>query len=157
MRIDAPDGSWHVIMRGPGELNGGDFKALQRIDDKVSGLDKGIWLGEGDSEYEMSPDGLSMVKREARRHLSRATIDEAANIMLGRLVKDWSLSGSMPMPWQPTYLDSDDVPLEMAEAIRKALDDVSDRIRQGGPKETPETSPASATTSPGESTAPLPE
>lgn len=159
MRLTARDGtSWHVDIRGPGELNGGDRRALEELDDERNGLAAGIWLSsaEGDDdEYQVSEDGLSMVRRPQYREISRASLDVRRDLFTTRLVKGWSFD--LPVPPPPAALNNDCLPLEAVEAIERVLDQVADRIRNGGPKETPETTGHSATTSPDASAAPPPD
>jgi hypothetical protein len=156
MKLEGPDGSWQVEMRGPSQLTGADFRALQDIDDRVNGLDKGLWFGDDGDEWELSPDGVSMVKRPGRRKVSRQILNEGRDVMLARLISSWSFD-SLPMPYQPGYLDSDALPLDAIEAIEKVRSDVLDRLRNGAPKEMPETTGDSSTTSKDDSTVPLPD
>lgn len=145
MRLDAPDSSWHVVMRGPDELNGGDFKTLQATDDELSGADRGIgWATEKDADgkdmdvaYVLSADGTSMVPRKVNQVVTRAVIDRGRNNLLRRLIKSWSLSDLEAEPWTDDRLEQDDVPLELYEAVEKVLTDVRSRLRAGGPKAPP--------------------
>jgi hypothetical protein len=156
MKLEGPDSSWWVEMRGPSQLTGADFRALQDIDDRVNGLDKGIWFGNDGDEWELSPDGVSMVKRPARRKVSRQILNEGRDVMLARLITGWSFA-SLPMPYQPGYLDSDDLPLDAIEQVEKVRSEVLDRLRNGAPKEKPATTGDSSNSSRDDSTAPLPD
>jgi hypothetical protein len=154
MRIEGADGAtWWVTMRGPSELTGADRKALIEIEDESSGLDKGIYFGDGDDEWELAPDGVSMVKRVAHRKVSRELITRQQTAMLALLIGGWSFEDALPMPYHTGYIDSPVLPLEAIEKIMATYDAVLDRIRNGGPKETPETTATSTSTSP-ESSAP---
>jgi hypothetical protein len=155
MKLEGP--GWRVDMRGPDELTGGDARALQDFDDQVVGLDKGVWFGDDGEEWELSPDGVSLIRRPARRKVSRAGLDYSRTTMLARLITGWSFQEKMPLPYQAGYLDSDDMPLDASEAIEKTRGEVERRLRAGGPKEMPETTGDSSTTSKDDSTVPPPD
>lgn len=157
MRINGPGGSWRVDIRGENELTGGDRRALEEVDDKVTGLDKGVWFGDDGSEFQMSADGTSLIPRPARRMVSRETIALARDTMLARLITGWTWEDKLPMPYHAGYLDSDELPIEAVEKIQEALDDAMTRLRSGGPKEKPETTATSTSTSPESSAPPLPD
>ena len=154
MRIESADGAWRVDMRGPAELTGGDRKALLEIEDESNGLAGGIWFGDGDDEWELAPDGVSMARRVARRYVSRDLITRQQTAMLGRLITGWTWEDKLPMPYHTGYIDSPELPLEAVEKIMATYDAVLDRIRNGGPKESPATAGTSASTSAAESTSP---
>lgn len=156
MRIDGPGGSWRVEMRGESELTGADRRALEAVDDMVTGLDKGVWFGDDGSEFQLSADGTSLIPRVARRMVSRETIALARDTMLARLITGWTWEDKLPMPYHTGYLDSDELPILAVEKIDKVLDDVMSRLRSGGPKEKPGTTATSTSTSPGSSPPPQP-
>lgn len=157
MRIDGPDGSWRVDMRGENELTGADRKALEQVDDKTTGLDKGVWFGEGGAEFQMSEDGTSLIPRPARRMVSRETLALARDTMLERLITGWTWEDKLPMPYHAGYLDSGELPIAAVEKIQEVLEDAMDRLRSGGPKEKPGTTATSTSTSPGSSAPPQPD
>lgn len=159
MLIESADGaSWQVTMRGPSDLTGGDRRALEAIEDKSNGLEKGFWFAENsDDEFELADDGLTMVKRPARRKLSRAMLAEQRDSMLERLITGWSFEDKLPMPYHSGYLDSDELPIEAVEKILGVYSDVLDRIRSGGPKAAPTTTGTSTSTSPESSAPPQPD
>ena len=158
MRIEsAVPGAWWIQMRSSGELTGADRSALVTFEDKINGLEKGFFFGDGEDEWELAEDGVSMVKRIARRPISREIINQQRDGMLERLITDWSFADAMPMPYHPGYLDREDMPLEAAERILATYEEVLDRIRTGGPKEKPETTATSTSTSPESSAPPQPD
>jgi hypothetical protein len=158
MRIEsAVPGAWWVDMRGENELSGADRGALISIEDESNGLAAGIWFGDDGDEYELAPDGVSMVKRPARRKVSRELITKQQTAMLARLITGWTWEDKLPMPYHTGYIDSPELPLEAAEKIMAAYDAVLERLRNGGPKETPGTTATSTSTSPESSTPPQPD
>lgn len=152
MKLTAPDGSWWVELRGPTELNGADRRALEEVDDEINGLGKGIWLGDDGEEFDLAPDGVTMVRRVARRKLSREILNRRRDALLSRLISNWSFAG-LPLPYQPGYLDSETMPLDAVNAIEKTLNEVRDRLSGDGPKES--SSADSSTTSRESSAVPL--
>jgi hypothetical protein len=149
--------SWQVTMRGPSDLTGGDRRALEAMDDKGNGLERGFWFAEdSDDEWELAEDGVSMVKRPGRRQLSRAMLADQRDAMLTRLITGWSFEDKLPMPYHSGYLDSDELPIEAVEKILGVYAEVMERLRRGGPKERPATTVTSTSTSPESSATPQP-
>lgn len=155
MKIESAEpGAWWVEMRGPDELSGADRRTLESFEDRATGLDKGIWSGD-DGDWEVSADGAAMIRRPARLKISRKHLTEQRDAMLARLITAWSFP--LALPYQPGHLDTDDMPLPATEKIIDIYGDVLERIREGGPKETPEPSGTSSSTSKDESTSPQPD
>jgi hypothetical protein len=137
MRLEGP-GWWADVRDG---LTGGDRKALQEVNDAANGLKDGLRVSDDGDPYEVSPDGVSMVKRPALRIVSRDVLTRRRDVVLQRIVTAWSLGGV----YDGAVLDGgDDAPLDLVKALEKLADETGTELLSAGPKAAPTTDGSSS-------------